>query len=117
MNLTQRIAWFERSIVSYLEKLRGDVPERRTAKWKESKKRELLELTTNELNHVERKIGWIADELDHCYNCKTGIKMPVAKSLLKEELKKLKGDKFCLEFSYKKGTEELYEILGEDVPV
>ncbi len=108
--------WFERSIESHLEKLRVETPERRTKKWKENKKREFLALVTVELNRAERRRGWILDELDHCINCKTGIKMPVAQSLLKEELKKLKGDEFCLKFSYQKGTEELYEILGEKVP-
>ena len=116
MNLSQRQQWFERSITSYLEKLRADIPERRTKQWKEAKKREYLEVVSSELQRTERRKGWILDELDHCINCKTNIKMPIAQSLLKQELKRLKGDKFCLEFAHQKGTEELYEILGEKVP-
>ena len=116
MNLTQRQQWFERSIESYLEKLRTDIPERRTKQWKEAKKREYLALVTNDLNHIERKIGWVLDEMDHCINCKTNIKMPLAHGALKEILQTLKVGKFNLEQCHRIGTAELYEILGEKVP-
>jgi hypothetical protein len=116
MNLSQQQQWFERSITAYLEKLRNDVPERRTKQWKEAKKREYLTLVTNDLNHIERKIGWVMDEMDHCINCKTNIKMPLALGALKEILQTLKIGRFNLEQCHKIGTAELYEILGEKVP-